>query len=148
MRRCLGLIAVVVGTAGAQAQTGVPAAPAPFSMPGQTVGTARPILTPVGTRLPAAAPQAGTPITGLATQQPIGPGTGFEKPQGREIDMKNVVAPYPGMPVESTFWQQLEDRWFALFESDMPAVRPNYTPGIARRNKERKDERMMRKWWE
>ena len=51
---------------------------AQLGMPGQTVSTpaAQPILKPVGTRLPAAAPQAGTPITGLATQQPgvVGPG--------------------------------------------------------------------------
>lgn len=146
MRACLGLMAVLVLSAQASAQV---AAPLPFTMPGKTVSSAKPIVQPVGTKQPAAAPQAGTPITGLATQQPLGQGAGgYEKPQGKEIDMKNVIAPYPGMPVETTFWQRLEERWFSLFESDMPAVRPNYTPGIARRNKERKDERMVRKWWE
>ena len=119
---------------------------AQVSMPGQTVGTpaAQPILKPVGTRLPAAAPQVGTPITGLATQQPglVGPGApgAGQQPQGTPLDLKNVVAPYPNMPKESTYWQKLEQRWFLLFESDAPAVRPSYTPGIARRNKERREK--------
>jgi len=146
----LGLTVGIAATADAQT-TGVPIAPLPFTMPGTTVGQARPIVQPVGTRLPQAAPQAGTPISGLATQKPNGlaPGAGgSERPQGTPIDMKNVIAPYPGMPKETTYWQRLEERWFLLFESNMPAVRPNYTPGIARRNKERKDERMVRKWWE
>ncbi len=138
MRRLLWALTAVAATQGfglAQA-----------SMPGQTVGTpaARPVLQPVGTRLPAAAPQAGTPITGLATQQPgvVGPGApgAGQQPQGTPLDLKNVVAPYPNMPKESTYWQKLEQRWFALFESDTPAVRPSYTPGIARRNKERREK--------
>jgi len=127
---------------------------AQLGMPGQTVSTpaAQPILKPVGTRLPAAAPQAGTPITGLATQQPgvVGPGApgAGQQPQGTPIDLKNVVAPYPNMPKESTYWQKLEQRWFALFESDAPAVRPAYTPGIARRNRDRREaaaEQMRRR---
>ena len=118
---------------------------AQLGMPGQTVGSpaARPILQPVGARLPAAAPQAGTPITGLATQQPglVGPGApgAGQQPQGTPLDLKNVVAPYPNMPKESTFWENLERRWFLLFESDAPAVRPNFTPGIGRRNKDRRE---------
>ena len=138
MQRLLFALAAVAASQG----VGV----AQTSMPGQTVGTpaARPILQPVGTRLPAAAPQAGTPITGLATQQPgvVGPGApgAGQQPQGTPLDLKNVVAPYPNMPKESTYWQKLEQRWFALFESDMPAVRPSYTPGIARRNKERREK--------
>ncbi len=126
---------------------------AQVSMPGQTVGTpaASPILKPVGTRLPAAAPQAGTPITGLATQQPglVGPGApgAGQQPQGTPLDLKNVVAPYPNMPKESSYWQKLEQRWFALFESDTPAVRPTYTPGIPRRNRDRREaaEQMRRR---
>lgn len=150
MRRiALALGLAVIGGA-AIAQEPVAGAPNPFSMPGQTVGSpsvAKPILKPVGNRLPGAVPQAGTPISGLATAKPgaIGPGAmGAERPQGTPIDLKNVVAPYPGMPKEQTFWTKLEDRWFALFESDTPAVRPNYTPGIGRRNKERREERMKR----
>jgi len=119
---------------------------AQVAMPGQTVGTAvaRPIVKPVGTRLPAAAPAAGTPVTGLATQTPglVGPGApgAGQQPQGTPLDLKNVVAPYPNMPKESTYWEKFEQRWFALFQSDAPAVRPNYTPGIARRNKDRRDK--------
>ncbi len=146
MRRLLfALSAVAAGQGVGVAQVG--------GMPGQTVGTnvARPILKPVGTRLPAAAPQAGTPISGLATQTPglVGPGApgAGQLPQGTPLDLKNVVAPYPNMPKESTYWEKLEQRWFALFQSDTPAVRPNYTPGIARRNKERheKAEEMRRR---
>ena len=122
-------------------------APAQAAMPGQQVGSssmAKPIVQPVGTRLPAAAPQAGTPITGLATQTPgtVGPGNKSmnQQPPGTPLDLKNVVAPYPNMPKESSFWDKLEQRWFQLFESDAPAVRPNYTPGIARRNRDRRDK--------
>ena len=137
MRLLWALAAVALGQSVGFAQA---------SMPGQTVGTpaARPVLKPVGTRLPAAAPQAGTPITGLATQQPgvVGPGApgAGQQPQGTPLDLKNVVAPYPNMPKESTYWEKFEQRWFALFQSDAPAVRPNYTPGIARRNKDRRDK--------
>ena len=69
---------------------------------------------------------------------PLGP-----KPDGKPIEIKNVVAPYPGMPKpESNFWEKVEARWFALFESDRPAVRPsNWTPGLSRRNRERKEEK-------
>jgi len=152
--RCgLRLAAVVCGLwAGVGAvRAQVPAAPVPLAMPGQVVGRSQPIVRPVGTPLPSAAPQAGTPITGLSNPPPnaIGPGgSGAARPPGTPIDLSNVIAPYPGMTKELTFWERLEERWFKLFESDAPAVRPAYTPGIARRNQDRKKERMERKWWE
>ena len=141
MRRFLlavGATAMILSSAQAQ-----------FGVPGQPVSTAvaRPVVQPVGTRLPSAVPDVGQRISGLATQQPISPGVpGMNpKPAGVEIDLSNVVAPYPNMPKQSTFWERLERRWFALFESDMPAERPNYTPGISRRNREHREELMLRR---
>jgi hypothetical protein len=148
MQKFLMATCAVVAWAG----TTLAQAPAVTTMPGTTVGSysAKPILKPAGERVGTATPQAGTPITGLSSAKSgaIGPGAlGGEKPQGKEIDMKNVIAPYPNMPKEATYWEKLEERWFALFESDTPAVRQNYTPGIARRNKQRAAER-KKMWWE
>ncbi len=127
----------------------VSTASAQFGTPGQPVSTAvaRPILQPVGTRLPAAAPQVGTRIEGLATPTPVTPGVpGMNpQPQGKPIDLTNVVAPYPGMTKQEDFFDRLERRWFALFESDMPAERPNYTPGIYRRNHDRREREQLRR---
>jgi hypothetical protein len=137
MRRSIAGGLLVGGLAGGAAAQ----APATTSMPGTPVG--KPILQPVGTRLPQAVPNAGERVgTGPGgipnPLDPLGP-----KPDGTPIKMDNVVAPYPGMAKpEPTFWEKLEKRWFALFQSDRPAVRANtWTPGIGRRNRERKEER-------
>jgi hypothetical protein len=121
-------------------------APAAFSMPGTPVG--KPIVNLVGNRLPAAVPAAGTRVGtgpgGIPSQlNPGGP-----TPPGQVIDMKNVVAPYPGQPKAApSFWDKLQERWFSLFKSDQPAQRPpNWTPGLARRNRERAHERMAIRW--
>jgi hypothetical protein len=117
----------------------------PFQMPGTPVG--KPIVSPVGSQINKAAQQVGTAVgTGPGgVPAPLDPRA--PKPAGQEVDLKNVIAPYPGMPKpEMNFWQKLEDRWFKLFESDQPAVRPpQWTPGIARRNREREKERMARR---
>ena len=70
-------------------------------------------------------------------------------PPGQVIDLKNVVAPYPGMPKPPpSIWEQLEQRWFALFQSDQPAQKPTtWTPGIGRRNRERDKARQQQEWW-
>ena len=127
--------------AGGLAAVGGLAGGAAAQMPGTPVG--RPLVQPVGTRLPQAVPSVGEKVgTGPGgfpgPADPLGP-----KPDGKPIELKNVVAPYPGMPKpEANFWQKLEARWFALFESDRPAVRAStYTPGIGRRNRERKEEK-------
>lgn len=126
-----GAVATLGLAAGAQAQT----------MPGTPVG--RPLVQPVGSRLPQAVPSVGEKVgTGPGgipgTLDPLGP-----KPDGKPIPLDNIVAPYPGMKKpEPTFWEKLEARWFALFQSDRPAVRPsNWTPGLSRRNRERKEAR-------
>ncbi len=95
---------------------------------------------PIGTRQLPVGSQVGTGPNGIPSAlSPFG-----QTPTGAPFDLKNVIAPYPGMPKPPpSFWDRLEERWMKLFESDTPAVRPiQWVPGIARRNKERKDERM------
>jgi hypothetical protein len=131
----------MAGTAAAQQPLNVQ--PNPTAMPGTPVG--KPLVQPVGSTLPKAAPAVGAPVGtgpgGLPTTlDPRAP-----KPVGQQIDLKNVIAPYPGMPKPPpSFWEQITKQWFKLFESDTPAVRPNnWTPGIGRRNRERKEERLQ-----
>ena len=126
----------------------VPVAPQPFQMPGTPVGKA--LLHPVGTQFPRAAPPAGTPVgtSPGGVPNPLSPGG--PQPPGQPVDLKNVVAPYPGMPKPPpSFWEKLEQRWMALFVTDQPAQRPaQWTPGIGRRNRERekaRQEEMMRR---
>jgi hypothetical protein len=107
-------------------------------MPGRAVGT--PLLMPVGQSLPTPGQPVGTGPNGIpAALSPFGP-----SPNGQPFDLKNVIAPYPGMPKPPpSFWDRLEERWMKLFESDKPAVRPTpWVPGISRRDRERKEERM------
>lgn len=119
-------------------------APAPFSMPGTQVGT--PLVTPAGQSLPKAAPAAGAQVGTGPGGIPGALDPRSPKPAGQEIDLKNVIAPYPGMPKPApSFWDQLQERWFKMFMSDQPVTPPqNITPGIYRRNRERARERMWR----
>ena len=136
-----GVAAITVPVSAQAPQVNV--TPQPFQMPGTAVGT--PLLQPVGSQLPRAGTQAGAPVgmvpggqsPGLnpSTYQPL-------RPPGVPIDLSNVIAPYPGMPEpKPSFWQELERRWLSLFASDAPAQRTTYTPGIARRNQERREMR-------
>ena len=57
------------------------------------------------------------------------------------MDPNLVVAPYPTPPSTSnSFWDKLYQRWMHIFVDD---TRPNptYTPGISRRNRERREKR-------
>ena len=88
-------------------------------------------------------------VTASATPQMPGTpgGTG-----GQPIDPSTVVGPYPGMPKpEPNFWQKLEERWAAMFRPDaVPPPPNNWTPGLARRNRERAAERRnggVVPWW-
>ena len=103
-------------------------------MPGTPVG--RSIVTPVGFTQPAAAtplPKVGTAPNGL----------GGIVGQTSPVDPKLVVAPYPtGLPgtEPKSFWDRQYDRWRSLFGMDTPTQQPaNWTPGLGRRNKDRKD---------
>lgn len=139
--------AILAGPVTAQQPVTIPTTPQPFQMPGTPVG--KPLLQPVGAQLPRAAAPAGTPVgTGPGgLPDPLNPGG--PQPPGQPIDLKNVVAPYPGMPKPPpSFWEKLEQRWMALFVTEQPAQKPTqWTPGIGRRNREREKARqeMMRR---
>jgi hypothetical protein len=142
-----GATTALAGPLAAQQPPQTVAVPAStFQMPGTPVGT--PLLQPVGTPIPKAAPAAGTPVGtgpgGIPT--PLDPRA--PAPPGQVIDLTNVIAPYPGMPKPPpSFWEQLQQRWFALFQSDQPAQKPTqWTPGIGRRNREREKARQQ-EWW-
>jgi hypothetical protein len=133
----------LAGAASAQPPSTYTVAPNGAAMPGTPVGTA--MVAPAGLAIPKAVPAAGTKIapgpTGLA------PSLDPRSPQGQVIDLTNVVAPYPGMPKPApTFWDQLQARWDALLGPASPPVQSNgWTPGIGRRNRERKEERNWRR---
>jgi hypothetical protein len=143
---CGGMAAAAGPLAAQQPPQTVSVPPPTFQMPGTPIGT--PIVRPVGGEIPKAAPPAGAAVgTGAGgIPNPLDPRS--PQPPGQLIDLKNVIAPYPGMPEpEPSFWQKLEQRWFALFQSDQPAQRPTtWTPGIGRRNREREKERAQM-WW-
>ena len=131
MRRFFLLAGVGVALAGGTAMG--------QQMPGTAVG--RPLVTPVGTQLP----QAGTQLPKVGSPPPgYGGLTGSPyAPQKPTVDPKLVVAPYPtGMPgtEPKSFWDSLADRWYGMLGLNTPAeTQRNWTPGLGRRNKERKD---------
>ncbi len=145
-------LAIAAAAAGQTPNVTVAPQPSP-GMPGITVGTmpAGSGVRPVGTPLPKAAPAVGTRVGGSGlpgTIPPVGPGVpgAATQPQGKPIDLKNVVAPYPNMPKELTVWEKIEARYFALLLPDEPVLKaPNDTPGIRRRIKER-DKARLRRW--
>ena len=152
MRLALSLTALAALAAAASAQPEF--GPPPALMPGVTVGTmpAGAGVKPVGIPIPKAAPRAGTPVAGgtlPGTVPPIGPGANGQPvpPNGKLIDLSNVVAPYPNMPKELTFWEKLEARYFYWLNPPEPVMAPpNWTPGLGRRNRERREAR-LRPWW-
>jgi hypothetical protein len=118
--------------------------PSPYPMPGTIVS--RPSLAPVGTRLPNAAPKIGTPVGYTGPDgQPINPG---QRPAGQIVNLNNLSAPLVApLPTDltgakpKTYLEQLFDKWKATFGFGPPAVTPpqTWTPGISRRNRDRKD---------
>jgi hypothetical protein len=141
---CGGVI--LAGPTPAQQPVTLPTTPQPFQMPGTAVG--KPLLQPVGTQLPKAAPPAGTPVGTSPGGIPGALNPGGPQPPGQPIDLKNVIAPYPGMPKPPpSFWEKLEERWMALFQSEQPAQKPTpWTPGIGRRNRDREKTRQEMMW--
>lgn len=136
MRRFMLLLGIGLVTGGvASAQ----------QMPGQHVG--KPLVAPVGTQLPQAGtpiPKVGMPPSGFGGQTSANP----YAPQKSPVDPKLVAAPFPtGMPgtAPKSFWDNLYDRWLGVFGLNTPAqVQRNWTPGLGRRNKERKDATWVR----
>jgi hypothetical protein len=139
MRTLLASVCVALGSA-AYAQV-----PVISALPGGTpVGSAyapKPVgttLPPVGTKLP----PLGKPAT-TATNPTIG---NFNPAQSAYPTPSTVIAPYPTSqkPADVSFWDKLYDRWAALFTTNAPAPTKTYTPGIARRNRERAENRFAR----
>ena len=110
------------------------------AMPGGTpVG--RSTIAPVGTQQPQVGtqfPKVGHPAGYMGLDGKFT----TEKPQQQVVDPKAVVAPYPGMPgKEPDFWDRLYDRSLRAMGMDQPkVVQKNWTPGLARRNRERREE--------
>ena len=126
-----------------------PPAPPPGQLPGSTVGSS--FTYPISQPVPNAAPGAGMAI-GLAPT-PGGAG-GATSPAamlpGGSFDPSAVVGPLPSTllpPAEKTLWQKFVDKYGVdlglLAEAPPPT---GWTPGIGRRNRERREREMLR-WW-
>jgi hypothetical protein len=115
------------------------------SLPGGTpVGSAY-APKPVGTTLPSVGTKL--PPLGRPSSTPTNPTIGnFTPPQNASPPPNSVIAPYPTSqkPEDKSFWDKLYDRWVGLFATSAPAPAKNYTPGIARRNRERAENRFSR----
>ena len=118
------------------------------TMPGRTVGVYRGQVNPVGTRAPAAAPQAGQSIAGAGQSRPYDPTRPFDAFNGTGIDPANVLGPVmgpDGKPVAPPDGlDRLSARIREFFVRTPPPPRPPYTPGITRRTKERIDHTWRR----
>jgi hypothetical protein len=121
-----------------------------YAMPGKPVGLAS--VQPVGTRLPTVGttlPKVGSSLPGYGATPSI-PATADNPFQGNfpKVDPDLVVAPYPTETKQDDFWDELLKRWAVAFGGNKPPT-PQWTPGIARRNRERARERerqeMMRR---
>ena len=114
-------------------------AQAQYVMPGGTpVGRAA--IAPVGTQQPQVGtqfPKVGQPAGFMGTDGKFT----IEKPMQQVVDPKAVVAPYPGMPGEEPdFWDRLYARSLKVMGMNQPViVQKNYTPGLSRRNRERRE---------
>ena len=110
------------------------------TMPGQIVGTVGSV-NPIGQRAPAAAPQAGLPITANALQRPYDPNHPFDVFKGSNIDPKTVIAPLvepDGKQAQlPDALDRISERIKAFFIKTPPPPRPPYAPGISRRARER-----------
>ena len=137
-----GIACAILLTHHAGAQINTPPAPAqPPAMPGQVVGTSRGQVSQVGQRAPAAAPQAGQPITAGALQRPYDPNRPYDMFKGTNIDTKQILAPLVGpdgkQVKEPDELDKLSAKIKAFFVQTPPPGRPPYAPGISRRTKER-----------
>jgi hypothetical protein len=127
------------------------AAQSPLSpFPGTGVPVGRPVLTSVGTKIPQAGTTAGQPIGLLGLDgKPIS----MERPQGQVVDLKNLAAPLsapltPGLADSQpkSVFEQVYQKWREAIGLSKPAsLAPpgNYTPGLSRRNRERR----AAMWW-
>ncbi|MDY3552240.1 hypothetical protein R5W24_001320 [Gemmata sp. JC717] len=117
-----------------------------FSTPGQVVGSYSGNVNPVGNRLPQVAPPVGQAITGNAQQRPYDPNHPYDAFKGSSFSPNDLVAPLvgpDGQPVQPPdALDRLSEKIKAFFvKTPAPPARPPYTPGISRRNKERREMR-------
>jgi hypothetical protein len=110
----------------------------PFPSSGVPVG--KPLLTSPGQNLPSVAPKIGQPIGLLGLDgKPIS----TERPPGTPIDMKNLAAPLPapltGDASSKSIFEKVYAKWREAIGLSKPTtVAQNYTPGLSRRNRERR----------
>jgi hypothetical protein len=136
-------IAILLGTSGAFAQNVL----SPFPASGVPVG--KPVFGTVGQTAPAAAPKAGQSIGYVG---PDGKPVSMERPAGTVVDLRNLAAPItaplsPGLSDSQpkSVFEKVYDKWRQAIGLDKAtsATTNNYTPGLSRRNRERRS--MM--WW-
>lgn len=142
-RALLSTALAALAVAGANAQNVL----SPFPASGVPVG--KPVFGAVGQTAPAAAPKAGQAIGYVG---PDGKPISTERPSGTVVDLKNLAAPLSAplspdltaLQPKSTL-EKLYDKWRVTIGLDKPAsaTTNNYTPGLSRRNRERRS--MM--WW-
>ena len=138
MRRTFLAVTLVLGTATV----------ATAQMPGDIVGSA--MVKPVGTELPKVGkqiPRVGSSIPNLNQAKDFSDPFGLKgygiKQSELSINPSQSISPYPQGPVmpQSSIWDKLYGKWLGLFGSNDPAQRTNWTPGLARRNRERAEAR-------
>lgn len=137
----MGVLALAVG--GVRGQNVL----SPF--PGSGVPVGRPVFGSVGQTAPAAAPKAGQAIGYLGLD---GKPVSMERPQGQVVDLRNLAAPIsaplaPGLAElqPKSVFEKLYDKWRLAIGLDKPTntTNTNYTPGLSRRNRERRSAM----WW-
>jgi hypothetical protein len=158
MRRWLAAVGVAcaLGWAGPPAVAQPTSGPGPgpgagtAPIPGQIVSNAF-NLPSAGTAIKRAAPQAGTPI-GSPLMRPYDPSKPYDVFKGTNLDASMVVGPVSGFPGLQTQQPDLLDRLYDKISSITHFFKPTsptpprlYTPGISRRNQERKERAMWRR---
>lgn len=142
-RSLLALAGVLGATSLASAQSVL----SPFATSGVPVG--KPVFTAVGQAAPAVGTKPGQAIGYVG---PDGQPISMQKPPGKVIDLTKLAAPIsaplaPGLTDNQpkSIFQQVYDKWRAAIGLDKPtAVANSYTPGLSRRNRERRAMAWMR----
>ncbi len=154
MRWRIWLSVLGVVAAGSTASAQFPGQSAsPFTGGGIPVGRA--MLQPVGQTFAPAAQPVGQPVgRQVGILGPNGQPVTQQRPEGQMIDLRNLVAPLsaplpPGLenPNSPGLIDQFYERWRSLIglsRAPVSGPSPNYTPGLSRRNRER---RQNQAWW-
>jgi len=125
-------------------------ATAQTTMPGKVVSnTAGEKLKLIGKDQPDVGKPVGKSVNQIPTNpllKPYNPANPYEALEGTGLSASSVVAPVNGYStnVQPTVFQQVNNSLKALFGlNPPPMIQHVYTPGIARRDRERVHERMM-----